>query len=119
MGFFDSISAMGKATDEVKLDAIGEIVAETARTLVPVDTGRLRDSIDYRIGRDDKGPFVDVGATEIYAPFVEWGTVNMAPEPFLSTAAEAERARIGEAFAAEIVRTQRDALAKFPKVIEL
>ena len=55
-------------------------VAEGARAQAPVDTGALRDSI--AAGPDN----VTVGVE--YAGFVEYGTVNMPPEPFLRPAAD-------------------------------
>lgn len=80
-----------------------------------VDTGRLRNSITYALagkeahiktykaskggkGRETyhydgvaegkKGSAVYIGTNVEYAPFVELGTVNMDPKPFLRPAAE-------------------------------
>lgn len=55
-------------------------VAETMRSLVPVDTGRLRDSISAE--GNEAGPTVP------YASFVEFGTSDTAPQSFVWPAAE-------------------------------
>lgn len=68
--------------------AVGEIaknVADTAKTLAPVKTGALRDSI-YSYEVSDGEYEVTAGAE--YATFVEWGTVYSAAQPFLRPAYE-------------------------------
>jgi HK97 gp10 family phage protein len=57
-----------------------EDIAEDARGYTPVETGRLRDSI-----YSDEN---EVGTDVEYAPFVEYGTVNMPAQPFLRPAAD-------------------------------
>lgn len=56
-----------------------------------VVTGRLRNSIQWVLHADALGPYVDVGTNVHYAPFLEFGTVNMPAYPFLGPAAEAAR----------------------------
>lgn len=56
-----------------------------------VVTGRLRASIAWRPGRDERGPYVDIGTAVIYGPFLENGTRNMAARPFLRPALQAAR----------------------------
>lgn len=56
-----------------------------------VVTGRLRASITYRPGVDALSPFVDIGTSVYYAPFLEFGTKRMAARPFLRPALEAAR----------------------------
>lgn len=72
----------------------------TGRPGPNVRTGRLRGSITWRPGRDERGPYVDVGTNVHYAPFVELGhnvvrsgrIVGRAPAyPFLRPALEAAR----------------------------
>jgi hypothetical protein len=41
-----------------------------------VRTGRLRASIGWRPGADSKSPYVDIGSSVHYAPFVEEGHGN-------------------------------------------
>ncbi|GEM_PF-793134 len=66
----------------------GEMVRE-ARRIVPVRTGRLRHSI--RVGPDREAGRVGASVATIiadapYAGFVEFGTVRMAPRPYLGPA---------------------------------
>jgi HK97 gp10 family phage protein len=58
-----------------------ERVVAAARSSVPVRTGTLRDSIGYELLPNG----VSIFANTPYAIFVEYGTVNMAAQPFLET----------------------------------
>lgn len=75
------------AAMEVKSEAdlvkVGLQVQNKARSLCPVDTGRLRASILMTHGRDGSGFFVEVGTNVSYAAFVEFGTSRMKAQPFL------------------------------------
>ncbi|MFL5309681.1 MAG: hypothetical protein ACJ79H_04415 [Myxococcales bacterium] len=51
-----------------------------------VRTGRLRGSITWRLGADPLSPYVDVGSTVLYAPFVELGTSRAPEYPYLRPA---------------------------------
>lgn len=87
-----------KAMD--RLEKAGETVATKARQFVPVDTGRLKNSIRVvRLKGDPKqnirvyagnrlkgGPF--------YAHMVEFGTVKMKAKPFLRPALNSAKAAI-------------------------
>lgn len=55
-----------------------------AKSTCPVDTGRLRASIQYNKTGDYSA---EVGTNVSYAPYVEYGTHKMAPRPFLFPAA--------------------------------
>ena len=59
--------------------AAGEAVADEARAMCPVDTGRLRDSIAVSAGEDG----AQISANTDYAAYVEFGTYKMAAQPFL------------------------------------
>lgn len=55
-----------------KLVLAAELVTSSAKALCPVDTGRLRDSLHYKLD-----PFklrVLIGTNVDYAPYVEFGT---------------------------------------------
>jgi HK97 gp10 family phage protein len=57
-----------------------------------VRTGRLRDSITWRLGQDEQSVYVDVGSAVLYAPYLEVGTSRMPAYPYLRPALEAARA---------------------------
>lgn len=71
---------------EDDLVRVGLRVQATARSLCPVDTGRLRSSIVMRKGRDGMGFYVEVGTNVSYAAFVEFGTSKSKAQPFLTPA---------------------------------
>lgn len=71
---------------EADLYRLGIKTQNAARRLCPVDTGRLRASIQAVRGKDAKGPYVDVGTNVEYAIPVEFGTDRMAAQPFLRPA---------------------------------
>jgi len=60
----------------------------TGKQLAAVDTGTMRGSIGVEIGvlTATIGPTVD------YAPYVEYGTSRMAPQPFMNPAADQHEA---------------------------
>ena len=58
-------------------------VESAAKNLAPVDTGRLRSSITWAIGKDGRGLYAAVGTNVFYAPFQELCTRNMRAHPFL------------------------------------
>lgn len=70
------------------LAQVGLGVETTAKRLCPVDTGRLRSSINSQVGTDDQGLLAVVGTDVDYAPHVEFGTSKMAPQSFLRAALE-------------------------------
>jgi HK97 gp10 family phage protein len=68
-------------------------VTERAKEIVPVRTGRLRNSIYRR-----KTGFLswEVGATMFYAGFVEFGTRYMRARPYLRPAVEEKMPEVRE-----------------------
>lgn len=97
-----------RAFDELALESFDDLqrvaldVQNRARELCPVDTGRLRSSIHHKPGRDQRGPYVDVGTNVDYAAFVEYGTRHQRAQPFL-------RPAVAEAVAARRAATARKA----------
>lgn len=61
----------------------GAWAAEQARVLAPVDTGFLRDSIDFEVRHTQTGWAIVVFAGADYALYVELGTSRMDAQPFL------------------------------------
>lgn len=76
------VGAQLKATQVVAKAA--HDVEATAKTLAPVDTGALRNSISTSL----RGASAEVGPTVNYAPYVEFGTSRMAPQPYMGPAAD-------------------------------
>jgi HK97 gp10 family phage protein len=75
-----------KITSTEDLTRFGLGVQNRARELCPVDTGRLRSSIQSVAGTDRDGPFVEVGTNVNYAMPVEFGTSKAKAQPFLRPA---------------------------------
>jgi HK97 gp10 family phage protein len=80
IAMFGRAAAAGEAAKERAQAHLAQDVAQGAQAMAPVDTGALRESI--QAGPDN----VTVGVP--YAGFVEYGTVNMPPEPYLRPAAD-------------------------------
>ena len=83
---------LGKASYEVTRKA-QMVVAKTAhdieadaKSLAPVDTGALRNSIGTTISNG--GLSAEIGPTVHYAPYLEYGTRRMPPQPYMGPAAE-------------------------------
>ncbi len=72
-----------------------EAVADNARSMCPVDTGRLRSSI----GASQSGDGAVAYAEENYAVYVEFGTYKMAAQPFLMPALSAAEGAVMSAVA--------------------
>jgi HK97 gp10 family phage protein len=70
------------------LSQIAQETAIVAKQLAPVDTGRLRESIAVMQEGDLKFTVV-AGAP--YAAYVEFGTANQSPQPYLTPAIELTR----------------------------
>lgn len=70
----NSTEAKSKINEAINkwLTACGEMSISHIKPLVPVDTGNLRSSIDYKINEAEKE--VLVGTNEHYAIYVEYGT---------------------------------------------
>lgn len=66
-------------------------VNNRAKQLCPVDTGRLRASISWRMERDGDQVVGVVGTNVEYAAYVELGTRRMSARPYLRPALEAAR----------------------------
>lgn len=87
-GLEETIYKFKQASDRTKL-VIGESMREAgakmvsdARNIVPVRTGRLRDSIKYDVSELN----LILGAEAEYASYVEYGTRFQVPQPYLRPA---------------------------------
>lgn len=80
------------------LEAVGMRAETHAKHRCPVDTGRLRNSINYAVDMSEEAVYI--GTNVEYAPYVELGTSRQRAQPFLRPAATehgAEYRRILEA----------------------
>ena len=66
------------------------VVQGDAKSLSPVDTGNLRNSITYKVSADDG----KVGTNVHYAIHQEYGTKKMSAQPFLRPALDRNRETI-------------------------
>jgi HK97 gp10 family phage protein len=89
---------------EAAIRAGAETIETAAKGRVPVDTGRLRDSIT--VVRDGELDFmVRAGNTDVfYGHIVEHGGAHTSPHPFLVPALEASRAEVIATVAAALKR---------------
>lgn len=84
------VSAIEVKVGIVASDAVATGIA-AAKSLVPVGaTGRLRDSIKPGLPRGGKGKYgYHAGGGKVdYAPFVEFGTSDTPPAPFMGPSAD-------------------------------
>lgn len=84
----DNREQIANAIDQavaLALEEIGLTAENYAKKACPVDTGRLRSSITHLVDAGENAVFI--GTNVEYAPYVELGTVNMGPRPFLVPAA--------------------------------
>jgi HK97 gp10 family phage protein len=78
------IENMHGIVDDVVME-VALNIQDDAQALCPVNTGTLRASIAAMLSESG---VAEVGTDVYYAVFVEFGTVNMAAEPFLTPAFE-------------------------------
>jgi HK97 gp10 family phage protein len=78
-----------------KMTEIASRLRDDARANAPVDTGELRDSIEIHGGKG----YRIVRATAPHSFFVEFGTSDTAPQPFMWPAAARAAVAMHEAFA--------------------
>lgn len=85
-----NIEALREAPD-VYMRIVAREVAADARSFAPVDTGRLRNSIEVG-GRDG---YLVVFSTVEYAAYQEFGTRHLPARGFMAKALAKARARYG------------------------
>ena len=75
-----------RVTNEARLNATGRQVAGATNLEgrgPRVDTGRLRSSIAFQLGRDNLGVYADIGTNVPYGRWLELGLRNGVTYPFL------------------------------------
>lgn len=97
--------------------AAAEIVAEEARRLVPVRTGRLRDSIKARADQRSASVKAGTAARVPYANAVHWGYrnrpqggSNWPARPFIYDALYARREDVAAAYQESVKKLMRQNL---------
>ena len=88
----------------------GDILEKESKRRVPVDTGRLRRSINYTITRITNGWRLTFGSgvkgPEVhYAKYVHWGTKYFRGIPFLSSSLSDKKKRIDKLIVSAIRRS--------------
>lgn len=82
-----------------------EAAVALERSLVPVDTGALRDGIKARYSATGQSAEVGVWDPDLYyALFVEWGTTIRPAVPYATPAAERARVEFGPNVVTEVRR---------------
>lgn len=101
----DLAMAAGRIEPEAKpvVERTGLQVQGTAQVLVPVDTGLLKSSIELDT---DRLSFV-VGSGVEYAGYVEYGTSEMSPQPYLNPALDQHLPGFDQAIANTAVEVLR------------
>lgn len=66
------------STIDRALTKVGEIVKGQIVKNTPVDTGGLRNSVDYQKTVKGMQSVIEIGSTKAYAPYVEYGTGEFA-----------------------------------------
>jgi HK97 gp10 family phage protein len=81
-------------TSQIRYSPRRTVSVSKPNTPPHTDTGQLRKSIKFNY-KEDTG---QVGSNLKYAAWLEFGTVDMAPRPWLSTAVENVSERVAEIF---------------------
>lgn len=100
-GFNNLINKLKRAIPEVAEDTVKTSVMKIeadARENCPVDTGRLRDSINSRIEQQGDDITGIVSTDVEYAGYVEYGTSKMSAQPYMTPAFNDNKDDIGEYF---------------------
>ena len=98
-------AAIQKAAADAVTEACGE-VRDRARSLCPVESGTLKESIAMETGQEEGGAWGRVYAGADYGVLVELGTCKQSSKPFLQPAF----AQIKGTVAAGIAKAIRSAI---------
>jgi len=98
------LNAIGLAFTVEDLAEGALVIATQAENNCPVDTGKLRASVFVREAGDD----VEIGFSEDYASYVEFGTYKMAAQPFLRPAFDEAELQALSAIVDSVEKNMRD-----------
>lgn len=99
-GFDEFFDWASDAPQEIKeevhkvIKQAGASIEREAKSLAPVDTGRLRGSITSKNNSSGQYMSVEIGTDVEYAEHVEFGTYKTKAQPFLFPAYNAQEQRI-------------------------
>lgn len=77
-----------------ELNSGAETCVSLAKQLAPVDTGAMRDAIEQTEIANGNNLRAVIESPQDYSAFVEYGTVNMEPQPFMTPAFESARRQV-------------------------
>lgn len=89
----DEVKAISDEACERALEMCGQVWENHARDYAPVDTGRLRNSIEHHLESSDT---VAVQTNVEYAIYQEMGTSRQSGTPFLKPSGENHVAEYGK-----------------------
>lgn len=82
LDFIDRYLGQAQSISMAEQRSVAHDIADAARRLAPVDTGRLRDGIIVL----ESANTTEIASTAPYSLFQEFGTVNHPAQPFLRPA---------------------------------
>lgn len=104
-----AVEALGQKGSRIENEALreaGTYLAEEMKKEAPVRTGELRDSIKCSNVKTKQGQkYIEVGPDETTnwrAKFIEFGTIHIKPNPFMSRAYEKNKNRVQEIIAQKL-----------------
>lgn len=98
------VEAKLMANLDKSMNRVGAVVERQAKINVSksppehpqVDTGRLRSSIIHWLERDGNAISAIIGSNVVYGKYLEFGTINHSPYPWLFPAVELKKPQIIE-----------------------
>jgi HK97 gp10 family phage protein len=106
------LEEMGNKAGKIQNEALkraAETVLDSAKEKVPVDTGKLKDTLDMSTVKTKNGEkYIEVGITKgdnseiFYGKFIEWGTSQRPATPYLQPAYEENQNKIKEIIKQEL-----------------
>lgn len=86
--------ALATALEAIGVHIEGEAKEELENTPRRIDTGNLRNSINYQVNDEEKAVYI--GTNTEYAIYVHEGTSRMEPNRFLTNAVERNQDQINQ-----------------------
>jgi HK97 gp10 family phage protein len=93
-----------EAAIEEAMEETGAAMVRRAREVVPVRTGRLRDSIHAAVEGGSGHRTLVLAADAPYADFIERGTSRHPAKPYIRPAVDAEGPKLGDRIRAHVGR---------------